>query len=90
MSFGGSTEPCAFVEFSSIGGFSNTEAIAKELTDAICDQIKVSKDRFVTFPTQKQNMLSIRVSDSTSNSQISTLKNSPSVEIHLVKALSNF
>lgn len=45
MSFGGSTEPAAHVEFSSIGGFTNNAVVAKELTEAISKYIKVSSDR---------------------------------------------
>uniref|UniRef100_A0AC35GU85 Macrophage migration inhibitory factor n=1 Tax=Panagrolaimus sp. PS1159 TaxID=55785 RepID=A0AC35GU85_9BILA len=46
MSFGGTTEPTAAVEFSSIGGFTNNSVVAKELTDAISKHLKVSADRF--------------------------------------------
>uniref|UniRef100_A0A7E4VTN7 L-dopachrome isomerase n=1 Tax=Panagrellus redivivus TaxID=6233 RepID=A0A7E4VTN7_PANRE len=46
ISFGGSAEPAAYVELASIGGFSNANSVAKALTDAVNQHLKVPKDRF--------------------------------------------
>jgi len=45
MSFGGSTDLCAFVELHSIG-FRNKGDTVKAITDAVSEQLQVPKDRF--------------------------------------------
>uniref|UniRef100_A0A915CXU6 L-dopachrome isomerase n=1 Tax=Ditylenchus dipsaci TaxID=166011 RepID=A0A915CXU6_9BILA len=46
-SFGGSQEPCAFIELQSIGGFgSKTNQIADSLTTFIHNELKIDTDRF--------------------------------------------
>ena len=44
MSFGGSTDLCAFVELHSIG-FRNKGDTVKAITDAVSEQLQVPKDR---------------------------------------------
>jgi phenylpyruvate tautomerase len=61
MSFGGSTEPAAHVEFSSIGGFSNNAVVAQELTEAISKHLNISRDRFyIKFTDLEASAVSFR------------------------------
>uniref|UniRef100_A0A914XXP2 L-dopachrome isomerase n=1 Tax=Panagrolaimus superbus TaxID=310955 RepID=A0A914XXP2_9BILA len=46
LSFGGTLEPAALVEFSNIEGFSVDKSIITELTEEICKNIGVPKNRF--------------------------------------------
>uniref|UniRef100_A0AC34QTX5 Uncharacterized protein n=1 Tax=Panagrolaimus sp. JU765 TaxID=591449 RepID=A0AC34QTX5_9BILA len=46
LSFGGSTEGCAFVELQSIGFPSNRSKVVKAVTDAISQHLKIPGDRF--------------------------------------------
>ncbi|KAI1731636.1 macrophage migration inhibitory factor (MIF) domain-containing protein [Ditylenchus destructor] len=45
-SFGGTQDPCAFVELQSIGGFANVNAIAGPLTKFITEELNIASNRF--------------------------------------------
>ncbi|KAH7699029.1 macrophage migration inhibitory factor-1 [Aphelenchoides avenae] len=47
MTFAGTTEPCAQLVLTSIGGYgSNTNKIAAELSDVLEEDLKIPKNRF--------------------------------------------
>uniref|UniRef100_A0AC35GV32 Macrophage migration inhibitory factor n=1 Tax=Panagrolaimus sp. PS1159 TaxID=55785 RepID=A0AC35GV32_9BILA len=46
MSFGGTLEPAALIEFSTVEEFSVDKDVINELSEAVCKNIGVSNDRF--------------------------------------------